>query len=252
VNYPYAGASIGTYGFDVAAQTIYSPASTFDLMSYCAPRWLSDYTYVGVMNFRSGVQLSAQRQPSGVIATARDALVVWGRLENGRLILEPAFSARTAARAPKAGSYWAEAFDTNGARLFAVSFEPTRVADAPPDSKQFALAIPFDAGLVSQLAVIRVTGDGKTAERRTLGSQAVSADNSLVTISETPAVTRALAVSWKRDVYQMAVIRDAGTGEILAFGRNGRTTISAPSGKVDVTLSDGVRSVRGLVRPERQ
>ncbi|MFN2602457.1 MAG: hypothetical protein ABR582_06830 [Gemmatimonadaceae bacterium] len=246
-NYPYFGASIGTYGFDVAAQTIYSPASTFDLMSYCAPRWLSDYTYVGVMDFRSAAQLSAQRQ-----STSKESLVVWGRLENGRLILEPAFSAGTSAPLPNGGSYEAEAFDTNNSRLFAVGFEPARVADASPDSKQFAIAIPLEARLISQIAVIRVTGAGKTAERRTIGTESLNADNSSVTISDAAPGKRTLAVSWRRDIYEMAVIRDADTGEILAFGRNGRTTVSVPSGKVDVTLTDGVQSVRGSVRPEKQ
>jgi hypothetical protein len=42
---PYAAASIGEYGLDIADGTIYSPASTFDYMSYCGPQWMSLYQH---------------------------------------------------------------------------------------------------------------------------------------------------------------------------------------------------------------
>lgn len=232
-NYPYVGASIGTFGFDVASQTIYAPSTTFDLMSYCAPRWLSDYMYEGVMNFRSAAQLSAQIQGT------TDALVIWGRLENGRLILEPAFSARTAAALPTRGNYTAEGFDANGSRLFSVSFEPTLVADASPNTKQFAFAVPLDA----RLAVIRVTGDGKTAQR-----ESIAPDSSLISISTVSPAKHTLRVSWARDLYPMAVVRDADSGEILGFARDGQATIASRSNRIDVTLTDGVRSIRASIR----
>lgn len=42
---PYASASIGEYGLDIADGTIYRPASTFDYMSYCGPQWMSLYQH---------------------------------------------------------------------------------------------------------------------------------------------------------------------------------------------------------------
>ena len=50
-NYPYFGGVIGVYGFDVATQTLFAP-TIYDVMSYCHPYWISDYTYVGVMSYR--------------------------------------------------------------------------------------------------------------------------------------------------------------------------------------------------------
>jgi len=44
-DYPYANASIGEYGFDLTAFAILAPATTVDMMSYCGPDWVSDYTY---------------------------------------------------------------------------------------------------------------------------------------------------------------------------------------------------------------
>jgi hypothetical protein len=52
-NYPYPNASIGQYGFDVAHYRIWSPVSpdnAKDVMSYCAPKWFSDYNYKKLYN----------------------------------------------------------------------------------------------------------------------------------------------------------------------------------------------------------
>ena len=51
-NYPYGGASIGQYGTDIQGNNVafYSPTSHVDMMSYCAPEWISDYTYEALYN----------------------------------------------------------------------------------------------------------------------------------------------------------------------------------------------------------
>jgi hypothetical protein len=44
--YPYAGAKIGQWGFDVMKSTFINPTSVYrDFMSYCTPIWISDYTF---------------------------------------------------------------------------------------------------------------------------------------------------------------------------------------------------------------
>ena len=43
--YPYAGAKIGVWGYDLVRQRLIDPARTVDFMSYCAPVWISDYTF---------------------------------------------------------------------------------------------------------------------------------------------------------------------------------------------------------------
>jgi hypothetical protein len=45
-NYPYADAQIGVWGYDPKAQTLLDPmGDSRDMMSYCEPSWISDYTY---------------------------------------------------------------------------------------------------------------------------------------------------------------------------------------------------------------
>jgi hypothetical protein len=44
-SYPYSGGRIGSWGYDVATQTLYDPNAYSDFMGYCSPTWVSDYTY---------------------------------------------------------------------------------------------------------------------------------------------------------------------------------------------------------------
>lgn len=44
-NYPYTGGSIGQFGYDIGVNALRSPATYRDMMSYCSPEWVSDYTY---------------------------------------------------------------------------------------------------------------------------------------------------------------------------------------------------------------
>jgi hypothetical protein len=43
--YPYAGGDIGTWGWDVRDGSFLAPTATTDFMGYCAPTWVSDYTW---------------------------------------------------------------------------------------------------------------------------------------------------------------------------------------------------------------
>lgn len=47
--YPYPDASIGVIGVDTAGETLLDPILTRDVMSYCGPEWVSDYTYEGLL-----------------------------------------------------------------------------------------------------------------------------------------------------------------------------------------------------------
>jgi hypothetical protein len=56
--YPYAGASIGTWGWDLRDGRLLDPNRTVDMMSYCAPIWVSDYTWAALYDQIRGVERS--------------------------------------------------------------------------------------------------------------------------------------------------------------------------------------------------
>jgi hypothetical protein len=43
--YPYSGASIGVWGYDLVDKQLLSPQKNTDVMGYCQPIWISDFTY---------------------------------------------------------------------------------------------------------------------------------------------------------------------------------------------------------------
>ena len=65
-------------------------------MSYCHPQWISDYTYTGVYNWRSGHPSA----PDFVHADLQPCIIVWGRIVDGRVVLEPSFQVLDAPVAP--------------------------------------------------------------------------------------------------------------------------------------------------------
>lgn len=49
-NYPYNGALLGTWGYDHRNKTLIDPTNNTDIMGYCRNKWISDYTYDGILN----------------------------------------------------------------------------------------------------------------------------------------------------------------------------------------------------------
>ena len=67
--YPYDNAQIGGPGYDVVEQKAVDTAGKSDIMSYCAPYWVSDYTFAGLaerMAVTNGVQARFVGEPRAV------------------------------------------------------------------------------------------------------------------------------------------------------------------------------------------
>ena len=88
-------------------------------------------------------------------ASPRQTLLVWGRVERGQLVLEPAFSLVARPSVPReTGPYRVEGIARNGRTLFSYSFAGDRPADADDaTARHFAFAIPMDEATQSELGV---------------------------------------------------------------------------------------------------
>ncbi len=240
LSYPYAEGRIGVWGMDVFAETLKSPASRYDFMSYCDPDWISDYNYEKILDYRqmqggfSAPSLTEPGQPE-------PSLLVWGRIEGRRIVLEPAFEVITTPLLPSGpGDFLLEGANGEGRSLFAISFQPVLVADAEDGSGHFAFAIPLRSFDIAGLERLRVSGGGHSPavlEPR-VGPQMVSTPEP----EFRPGAGSSVEVTWNGTAFPMALIRDSTTGDILSFARNGRISLSVPSGEVEVVFSDGLRS----------
>ena len=54
-DFPYDYGSIGTWGYDVSSGATFNPGTYKDLMTYCGPEWVSDFSFNNALDFRTGV-----------------------------------------------------------------------------------------------------------------------------------------------------------------------------------------------------
>lgn len=240
--FPYPGGSIGNWGLDLPAMTLKAPGTYKDLMSYCDPDWISDYNYLAVMNFRG---TSAVSEDFAGLARTQNGLMVWGRIRHGTVILEPSFRVRAPVQLPsRTGPHRVEGYDVGGRRVFSVSFDGELVADLPgADERHFAFVLPLTELELTGLAAVQLAGNGLTVRRARAGGPVVPG----LSRGAATATRRGdeLEVRWDR-AWPLAVIRDARTGQILAFARNGVGRVPV-AGPVTVELSEGVSSLPGVV-----
>ena len=228
--YPYAGGVTGVYGYDQTAGTVELPTE-HDLMGYCNNEWISDYTYNHVLDFRAA-------QPavvSGLSRAVQPALLVWGRVENGRAVLEPAFRVTTRPSLPTVpGPFRLEGRAADGSGLFDLSFSPIGIADLPGAGRHFAFAVPLPPDRQARLASLRLEGQGLAAT--------ASAVTEEPTVEVRPLGGGRVSLRWDADRAPMVLVRDAATGQVLSFARGGRADIVAPGRDLSLSLSNRVGS----------
>ena len=92
--YPYADASIGTWGWDLETKELVDPNEVVDFMSYCSPVWVSDYTYAGLYNRMIEVQQT--KRPDALKPMKSYHVSADGKLREGPMLkggLRPSSSA---------------------------------------------------------------------------------------------------------------------------------------------------------------
>ena len=169
-DFPHSDGSIGTYGYgfsDAFVSGLVSP-ETPDVMSYCWPRWISDYHFKKAMDYRRSL---ASRQGPVPVAGGK-TLLLWGSVHDGELRLEPAFASDGPVKLPEsAGPYRLEGLAANGESLFRLAFSPDPVDHGGGGG--FVFAMPFEEAWTGALDRIELTGpEGATAVDRAAGERA--------------------------------------------------------------------------------
>jgi len=201
--------------------------SAHDLMGYCSNEWISDYTYLGVLNYRAQHPMAASQVGQAV----QPALLVWGRIERGRVILEPAFRVYTRPSLPRSsGPYHIEGRAADGSSLIRLDFAPAEIADAPDAPRSFAFAVPLTSALADRLATLSLDGEGRSA-----------------TVSAAPQATAVdvrggpgrVHLRWDAARAPVVLVRDPATGQVIAFARGGQADVI--TGRRELSLSVGDR-----------
>ncbi len=241
LQYPYPGGQIGVYGLDVTPPVTAAdlmPLSSPDIMSYCFQNpWISDYTYQGIMSFRAAnasAVLAGQPQPS---------LLVWGRIVNGRAVLEPSFEVVARPSLPtRPGPYSVSGIGEDGSRLFTLSFDVAKVEESPSGNGHFAFVVPMEWSSASRLSNLSLQGPTGS-----VSSSRAPAQLRTGPVSESIVARREgenVSLRWNPAVHPMIMVRDPDNGEVLAFARGGTALVRTPKSELDLEVSDGVSSQR--------
>ena len=242
--YPNPDGSTGVYGLDVAAQSL-KPPTTKDIMGYCDPKWIGDYSYKAILDYLSPA--SPVVMSLGTSKAVQPCLLIWGHIRDGEMVLEPAFQVNTSPSLPsRAGPYSLLAAAEDGTTLFSLSFAPKEIADLPSGQKNFVFAVPLSNARARQLATLRLRGGGRETVRRAQPAAVAAAQSGTGIKPLMTEVRRSsgggMGVRWDAGSYPMVMVRDAQTGEVLSFGRGGSVEIPGSRREVDLVLSDGVKS----------
>ncbi len=238
-SFPYSGGVIGAYGFNVRTGALVS-ASVADLMGYCSPTWISDYTYTAVMNFRGSTVASTTTSMN-----VQPGVLVWGRVEpDGSLVLEPVMRVTGPSVLPaRAGNYVVQGRDDTGNPLFSLSFEPDSVFDeTAPGGQHFAFVVPLADAQQMQLSALEFRGRGRSVQRRA-ALPAAALENAAAAAGLVASGPGRARLQWNAAALPMVMVRSLATGEVLSFARGGDQLFETNAADVELVVSDGVRSV---------
>ena len=179
------------YGFDIKTQALYPYSTRYDMMSYCSPDWVSDYTYEALWDYDNLYTTSQSGDQTSRV------LMVSGRIDpvSGRMTLQSAYALELPIRLPTPGDYILELLDMDGNVIAAYPFVP---AEAQADAFQaanalenvgFHLTVPYDGRAVS----IRVRRGVTILGAMTAGRQAPSLETGAAVLS---ADLRSMRVQW--------------------------------------------------------
>jgi hypothetical protein len=245
-NYPYANASIGVLGYDVWNNWIFDPKASnwTDVMAYCGYDWISDYTYRGALAWR---EQNATFASAVANSDVRDCLLVWGRVESGRVVLEPAFRVKGVPDVPsELEDFLLEAKDASGRTLLRHALTMD-AADHSPD-RSFAVLVPLPAadfvpGGIHELHLSR-NGESLARQSRVRLSQATRAQEPMALQARRGQVR----VIWDGTSHPIAMIKDPATGQVLGFLRGGDVQVATEAREVEIHFSDGVDSWSQILR----
>ena len=153
-SYPYADGSIGVWGYDTRNDLLVPP-DTKDLMGYCSPQWISDYSFIKALNYRHYIE--SQQIPMARPNSSR-SLLLWGFVDgSGEISLKPAFMVDAPVSLPaETGPYRLTGNSAAGGTLFTLDFDTVKIADG--EGGVFAFTLPMEAGWLPRLELITLEG----------------------------------------------------------------------------------------------
>jgi hypothetical protein len=255
--YPYVSGGKGligdgahaNFGFDVDSLSIYPYTSYYDIMSYCGPEWISDYTYEALLAWDQ-----AQPDLTDIPQPARAFLVSGSIDPAGRVAFRPAYVLDAPIELPEGGDHTLELLDAAGHVVAAYPFQPVtadvdRTGGASSQQMGFHLAVPYVEGV----AAMRVRRAGATLGELAPGARAPALDadaSALDLLAASPTVAWSAADFDGDAVHYLvrASVDGGATWQVIGVDLTrpaitlNRSDLGGQSVLVEVLASDGVHT----------
>ena len=268
-DFPYDDGSIGVPGYDVLDGELVDPSSHSDYMSYCRPRWTSDYMYNELVEWRrddphgDASSTAAAASPGGTGASfaggteasaaggQEGGLLLWGRAGPEGVHLNPGFSLESRPSLPQEdGPMELRAVSADGSVVFQFSFDGVPASEPPgSEARHFSFFVPVAEGDLEALERIELStpwGDA-TREAASMARGPADPDRPEPSVQTQEVGPEGIRVSWDTSLAPAVMVRDQRTGQVLGIGRSGQLNLLARElarGDAEVLVSDGVRSRR--------
>jgi hypothetical protein len=192
LGYPYEGAEIGNVGIEIVnSQLKLHPANEKDIMSYCEPQWISDYTYSAMLSVLTSKPTQPQLQQA-----EQQGLLIAGEIakdgQSGELDYVEPLSTTTTVAQPGTGSYRVELRDSGGGLLFSYAFTPLEAHAQLLETTSFDFN--FVAPDFTDLGSIELWNGNTKLDTLVAASAAPNLSASLVSVPGDP---NALGVEWQ-------------------------------------------------------
>jgi len=187
-NYPYSGASIGQYGLDHIgdALKLLNPIDYVDMMSYCDPVWVSDYTYKAL--YTDQVNNGAY-----IWAPQTENLLISGSVaDDGSVTLKPVYILPTTAVSPQNGLYRVELLDASGNVIASHPVDLMVAEEEGISARAIRGAVPAPDVPVAEIRVVEAA-TGTAVANRILATSGMAVNATLAQRSETATVNWGIA-----------------------------------------------------------
>lgn len=232
--YPYPGGSIGVWGFDLAGDALKDPAGYADLMGYCDPSWVSDYTYAGIAAFRTQYGFSVRAASAPVPGVLLTGVVDH---DTGNLTLDPVFALDARPEPVPPGPYLAVGVAADGTEAFRVPFGTLEVSRH--EIELFRVFVPWPGAAAPALAALRIERDGVVLVERVAGVR----PSAVPIVASERTTDGRVRLSWAAGAFPWVRVSDADDGTLLGVGRGGELLVAPVGPRLRVRLGDGLNTV---------
>lgn len=244
VNFPYPDARIGVWGYDLTANRLVDEQSA-DVMSYCAPSWISDYNYK-----RVATRLAVSNNLSALDASSRvfdKVLIVEGDVNSQLLTIQSLYTLTAPAVQPQQGPYLLRVLDAQGNELTRQSFSALPVSHQ--SVSHFAVSVGLSDEELTRLSRIEMSLQGTVIAVQQATAQMNRPDSAVpvVQLELVDQATNIVALVWDTSQYDAVVVRDPVSQQVLGFDRTGQLHLQPQSDQLELVLSAGLNSTTHIL-----